>query len=133
MKGHGNVGRPSVSPGFPHFFFVMLQRNKFALVYNFITKNYRLCSTIVMVDWFYRSYSTWLRKFQWIKIFTIHTDCVQEYRTTSGSITSDNYPGAYNSNTDCLYIIKPPPGLYSLKTDVFQMADSGDFLEVRLV
>ncbi|CAC5361277.1 unnamed protein product [Mytilus coruscus] len=58
-------------------------------------------------------------------------DCIKEYRTSTGSITSANYPGPYNANTDCLYIIKPPPGLYSLVTDVLQMADNGDFLELR--
>ncbi|XP_076105846.1 scavenger receptor cysteine-rich type 1 protein M160-like [Mytilus galloprovincialis] len=58
-------------------------------------------------------------------------DCIKEYRTFTGSITSANYPGPYNANTDCLYIIKPPPGLYSLVTDVLQMADNGDFLELR--
>lgn len=45
---------------------------------------------------------------------------------------SQNYPGPYNPNTDCLYIIKPPPGIYKLEVDVFQMADIGDFLEVLI-
>lgn len=46
---------------------------------------------------------------------------------------SDNYPGRYNPNTDCLYIIQPHPGLYKLAVDVFQMADTGDFLQVILI
>ena len=45
-------------------------------------------------------------------------DCVHEYRTSPGSLTSKNYPGPYDANTDCLYIVKPPSGsLYSLKID----------------
>jgi hypothetical protein len=61
-------------------------------------------------------------------------DCVHEYSTSTGSLTSKNYPGPYDSNTDCLYIVKPPSGsLYSLKVDVFQMADNGDFLEVFIL
>ena len=45
---------------------------------------------------------------------------------------SQNYPGSYNPNTDCLYIIKPPPGIYKLEVDVFQMADIGGFLEILI-
>ncbi|CAG2197845.1 unnamed protein product [Mytilus edulis] len=58
-------------------------------------------------------------------------DCVQQYYSTTGNIMSDNYPGRYNPNTDCLYIIQPPSGLYRLTIDVLQMADTGDFLQIK--
>ncbi|XP_052086629.1 scavenger receptor cysteine-rich domain superfamily protein-like [Mytilus californianus] len=58
-------------------------------------------------------------------------DCVQQYYSATGTVMSDNYPGRYNPNTDCLYIIQPPPGLYTLSVDVFQMADTGDFLQIK--
>ncbi|VDI19381.1 Hypothetical predicted protein, partial [Mytilus galloprovincialis] len=58
-------------------------------------------------------------------------DSVQQFYSTTGTLTSDNYPGRYNPNTDNLYIIKPPPGLYKLSVDVFQMADIGDILQIK--
>jgi hypothetical protein len=62
---------------------------------------------------------------------TIRYTCT---RSSTGSLTSKNYPGPYDANTDCLYIVKPPSGsLCSLKVDVFQMADNGDFLEVFIL
>ncbi|CAC5422430.1 Neurotrypsin [Mytilus coruscus] len=58
-------------------------------------------------------------------------DSVQQFYSATGTVMSDNYPGHYNPNTDYLYIIQPPPGLYKLSVDVFKMADIGDFLQIK--
>ncbi|CAC5370696.1 unnamed protein product [Mytilus coruscus] len=58
-------------------------------------------------------------------------DCVYEHTTTTGTIVSDHYPGRYIPDTDCLYIIKPPHGLYKVVVDVLQMADTGDFIQIK--
>lgn len=59
-------------------------------------------------------------------------DCVSVNNSKTGSIKSNNYPQPYEQNTDCLYIIKPPTGIYKIEFLDLQMADSGDFIEVMI-
>ncbi|CAC5384293.1 DMBT1 [Mytilus coruscus] len=59
-------------------------------------------------------------------------DCVTVYSNVStGDITSNNYPKPYEPDVDCLYIIKPSTGIYKLEFLDLQMADSGDFVQVK--
>ncbi|XP_063442726.1 deleted in malignant brain tumors 1 protein-like [Mytilus trossulus] len=59
------------------------------------------------------------------------TDCVSVNNSKTGSIKSNNYPQPYEPNTDCLYIIQPPTGIYKIEFLDLQMADSGDYVEVK--
>ncbi|VDI75538.1 deleted in malignant brain tumors 1 protein, partial [Mytilus galloprovincialis] len=56
-------------------------------------------------------------------------ECVSVNNSKTGSIKSNNYPQPYEPNTDCLYIIHPPTGIYKIEFLDLQMADSGDYVE----
>lgn len=59
-------------------------------------------------------------------------ECVSVNNSKTGSIKSNNYPQPYEPNTDCLYIIQPPTGIYKIEFLDLQMADSGDYVEVLI-
>ena len=82
-------------------------------------------------QWFETPWCSWV-----MRVLHFVEDCVKEYSTDSGFITSPGYPGQYPSSYRCLYVIRrPTPGPTLLQfvkfTTEHHQSCNYDYIKVR--